>query len=122
MMDYTLGAVEQRFAELIWMHEPVASGELVKLCERELSWKKSTTYTMLRRLCQRGLFCNIDGIVTACMSEQAFRAMQSERFVEDIFDGSLPQFLTAFSTRKRLSDKEIAALQELIDGQKKGGK
>lgn len=120
MQEYTLGPVEQRFAELIWAHEPVASGELVKLCERELAWKKSTTYTILRRLCQRGLFCNEEGVVKACMSEQAFRAMQSERFVEEIFDGSLPQFITAFSTRKRLSDKEVAALQALIDGQKEG--
>ncbi|MBP3389181.1 MAG: BlaI/MecI/CopY family transcriptional regulator [Clostridia bacterium] len=118
MQEYTLGAVEQRFAELIWAHEPIASGELVKLCERELSWKKSTTYTMLRRLCQRGLFCNEEGVVRSCMSEQGFRAMQSERFVEEIFHGSLPQFLTAFATRKQLSDKEIAALQALIDEHK----
>lgn len=115
MAEYKLGAVETRFAELIWRHAPIASGALVKLCERELGWKKSTTYTMLKRLCQRGLFQNQDGTVTALISREEFAARQSEEFLEESFSGSLPQFLAAFTRRKKLSEQEIAALQRLID-------
>lgn len=114
-MEYKLGAVETRFAGLIWDNAPLSSGELVKLCQRELEWKKSTTYTMLKRLCQRGLFQNQDGVVTALISRAEFEALQSEAFVEEAFDGSLPQFLAAFTRRKQLSDQEIEALQRLID-------
>lgn len=115
MADTRLGAVEARFADLIWAHEPLSSGELVKLCEKELHWKKSTTYTVLRRLCERGLFRNDGGTVTSLLSKEQFSAMQSEQFVEETFEGSLPRFLAAFSTRRKLSDKEIDALQALID-------
>ena len=93
MVDYKLGIMETRFAELIWNREPITSGELVKLCERELEWKKSTTYTMLRRLCQRNIFQNKDGMVTAILSKQEFQALQSEMFIEETFSGSLPQLL-----------------------------
>ena len=85
------------------------------LCERELEWKKSTTYTMLRRLCQRNIFQNKDGMVTAILSKQEFQALQSEMFIEETFSGSLPQFLTAFAGRKKLTDTEINELQRLID-------
>ena len=115
MVDYKLGIMETRFAELIWNREPITSGELVKLCERELEWKKSTTYTMLRRLCQRNIFQNKDGMVTAILSKQEFQALQSEMFIEETFSGSLPQFLTAFAGRKKLTDPEINELQRLID-------
>lgn len=115
MTDTRLGAVETRFADLIWAHEPLSSGELVKLCEKELHWKKSTTYTVLRRLCERGLFRNDSGTVTSLLSKEQFSAMQSEQFVEETFEGSLPRFLAAFSTRRKLSDEEIDALQALID-------
>ena len=115
MTEYKLGEIETRFADLIWMNEPLASGELVKLAERELGWKKSTTYTILRRLCDRGLFRNLDGMVTSLISKQEFFAVQSERFVEETFSGSLPQFLTAFATRKKLSEKEIEEIQRFID-------
>lgn len=115
MADTRLGAVEARFADLIWAHEPLSSGELVKLCQQELHWKKSTTYTVLRRLCERGLFRNDGGTVTSLLSKEQFSAMQSEQFVEETFEGSLPRFLAAFSTRRKLSDEEIDALQALID-------
>ncbi len=115
MADYKLGMMETRFADLIWNNEPLSSGDLVKLSEKELSWKKSTTYTILRRLCERGIFQNQDGIVTSLISKQDFNALQSEKFVEETFDGSLPQFLTAFTTRKKLSEKEIEELQRFID-------
>ena len=119
MKDYQLGEIETRFADLIWEHQPVSSGELVKLCEKELDWKKSTTYTMLRRLCQRGIFEN-GGLVKAKMSREQFKALQSEKFIEETFDGSLPRFLAAFSSRKRLSEDEVRQLQELIDHSREG--
>lgn len=115
MDDNRLGAIEARFADLIWGHEPVASGELVKLCQQELGWKKPTTYTVLRRLCERGLFQNENSVVTSCISRQEFYARQSEKFVEETFDGSLPAFLAAFGSRKKLSKGEIDELQRMID-------
>ena len=115
MDDIKLGAIEARFADLIWQQEPVGSGELVKLCQQELGWKKPTTYTVLRRLCERGLFQNENSIVTSCISREEFYARQSEKFVEETFDGSLPAFLAAFGTRKKLSAGEIDELQALID-------
>lgn len=107
--------METKFAELIWGNEPISSGDLVKLCEKELSWKKSTTYTMLRRLCERGIFQNKNGMVSSLMSEQEFHALQSEKFIEETFEGSLPKFLAAFAARKKMSEKEIDELQELIN-------
>ena len=115
MSECKMGTLETRFADLIWTNEPVSSGELVKLAEKELSWKKSTTYTILRRLCERGLFQNQDGVVTSLLTRQDFYAVQSEKFVEETFSGSLPQFLTAFATRKKLSEKEIDEIQRFID-------
>ena len=120
MQDYQLGAMEARFADLIWAHTPVSSGELVRLCAAEFKWKKSTTYTMLRRLCERGIFQNQGGMVSALLSKAEFQAMQSERFVEEHFGGSLPRFLVAFTAREKLSDAEIEELQRLID-QHRGG-
>ena len=96
MTEIRLGEVEMKFASLIWEKEPIASGELVKLCEKELNWKKSTTYTCLKRLCEKGIFQNEDGIVTSILSQEEFVAKQSEQFVEDTFKGSLPGFMAAF--------------------------
>lgn len=93
----------------------MSSGDLVRLCEAELGWKKSTTYTILRRLCDRGIFRNDGGTVTSLLSKAEFCALQSEEFVEEAFDGSLPKFLAAFTMRKKLSEKEIDELQRLID-------
>lgn len=115
MDDKKLGAVEARFADLIWQNAPIRSGELVKLCEAELQWKKPTTYTVLRRLCQRGIFSNDDGVVTARISREEFYAMQSERFVEETFSGSLPSFLAAFTRRRSLSAAEIEEIRKMID-------
>ena len=122
MKEHQLGIMEAKFAELIWAHAPIASGELVKLCEKELDWKKSTTYTMLRRLCDRGLFQNSEGVVSPLLSQQEFQALQSEQFVQETFDGSLPSFLAAFATRAKLSEQEIEALQRLINEQKGQGR
>ena len=115
MSDYTMGAAEMRFAYIIWEHEPVASGELVKLCVKELNWKKSTTYTVLRRLCQKGIFTSENGTVTSLMSRQMFQARQSEVVIEESFAGSLPAFVAAFTSRKKLSTKEGKELKKIIE-------
>lgn len=115
MAEYKLGEVEMRFADLIWENEPLSSGELAKLCEKELSWKKSTTYTILHRVCDRELFQNEKGVVTSLVSKEEFLAMQSKQFVEDSFCGSLPKFLAAFTSRNKLSEEEIRQLQEIIE-------
>ena len=115
MDDKKLGFVESKFADLIWAREPLHSRELVKLCETELNWKKPTTYTVLRRLCERGLFRNESGMVSACISREEFYAMQSERFVEETFSGSLPSFLAAFTRRRSLTAEEIAEIRSMID-------
>lgn len=115
MSELRMGAVESRFADIIWQHEPVSSTELVRLAAGELSWKKSTTYTVLKRLCERGIFQNECGTVTSLISRKDFYAVQSEKFVEETFDGSLPAFLAAFTTRKKLSEEEIDELRRLID-------
>ena len=115
MTDYKMGVVESRFADLIWENEPLSSGELVRLCGEKLDWKKSTTYTVLKKLCERGLFQNTDGEVRSLISRQEYDSMQSESFVEEHFDGSLPAFLAAFTKSRALSQKEIDAIRRMID-------
>ena len=118
MEKYKLGEMETAFAEIIWDNAPVASGELVKICEEKLDWKKSTTYTMLKRLCQREIFENDCGTVKVLMSREKFKAAQSEEFVAETFGGSLPMFLTAFTKHNKLSAKEIEEIKNLIDNYK----
>ncbi|WP_409968101.1 BlaI/MecI/CopY family transcriptional regulator [Bengtsoniella intestinalis] len=120
MIDYKLGEVEMQFATIIWDNEPLTSRALVGLAEQHLNWNKSTTYTILRRICERGIFQNEHSVVTSCITKEEFLAGQSEKFVEETFSGSLPQFLAAFTQKKKLSDKEIADIQALIDAQKEG--
>lgn len=118
MEEYKLGEMEQRFADLIWQRAPVSSGELVRLCQAQLNWKKSTTYTMLKRLCNKGIFQNDKGTVRALMTREDFLAAQGEQFLAETFGGSLPLFLAAFTRRNRLSKKEIHELERLIDAHK----
>ena len=120
MADLRLGPVESRFAELIWDGEPISSTELVHLAERELEWKKSTTYTVLKRLCEKGIFQNEGGVVTSRLIREEYAARQSEQFVEETFSGSLPAFLTAFTRRKKLTEEEIDQLQRLIERNRRG--
>ncbi len=120
MAEYKLGEVESRFADLIWNNEPVSSRRLAELAEAALCWKRTTTYTVLKRLCDRGLFQNEGGTVSSLVSRQEFYAVQSEKFVEETFAGSLPAFLAAFGSRKSLSQREIDELQKLIDGMRRG--
>ena len=105
--DMEIGEVQERFANLVWDHEPIPSGQLVKLCEQELNWKKPTTYTVLRKLCEKGLFRNEDGLVSA--------SRRSEQFVDNAFHGSLPAFVAAFTAQKGLSAQEAEEIQQMID-------
>ena len=115
MSDLKIGPVETRFAEIIWDREPVGSTELVRLAEEALGWKKSTTYTVLKKLCDRGIFQNEDGIVTPLVSRQEFHARQSQRFVEETFQGSLPAFISAFASGKKLSPQDVSDIRRMLD-------
>lgn len=115
MSDIRMGPAETQFAEIIWANEPIASGVLSKKAEEALSWKKTTSFTVLKRLCERGLFQNQNGIVTSVISKEEFFARHSEQYVQDTFGGSLPAFLAAFTTRKKLTDRELEEMQQLID-------
>lgn len=115
MEEIRLGAVESRFADIIWENEPLSSGELVKLCEKELTWKKSTTYTVLKKLCERGIFQNENRTVTSLVSKEELNSRQSEKFVEENFKGSLPAFIAAFTKRKALSKKDMEEIKKMLD-------
>ena len=115
MKPVQLGEVEARFANLIWNRAPLASSALVSLAGEALGWKKSTTYTVLKRLCDKGLFQNDGGTVRVLVSRDAYYGAQSEQFVAETFSGSLPAFLAAFTSRKKLTPQEVAALREMIE-------
>lgn len=120
MPDFELGAVQERFADIVWAHEPVASGDLVKICEKELGWKKPTTYTVLRKLCEKGLFQNLDGTVSSLVSKEDFYSAKSEQVVTESYNGSLPAFIAAFTSRNKLSAAEADEIQRMIDEFRKG--
>lgn len=115
MEDYRLGAVEARFADIIWRNAPLRSRELVELCQAELNWKKPTTYTVLRKLCERGIFQNENGTVTPVLTREDFYSRQSREFVDTSFRGSLPAFLAAFTAKEKLTRQEIAEIRSMID-------
>ena len=119
MSDLELGAVQERFADIVWANEPVSSGELVKICELELSWKKPTTYTVLRKLCEKGLLQNEGGVVSSRISREDFYSAKSEQIVKDSYKGSLPAFIAAFISRKELSEDEAAEIRRMIDAFRK---
>ena len=118
MKYYKLAETEEKFAELIWQNEPIGSGDLVKLSEKEMNWKKSTTYTVLKKLCEKGIFQNENAVVSSLISKDEYYAKQSIRFVEDTFGGSLPKFLTSFISGKKLSNHQAEELKRLIDEHK----
>lgn len=119
MEAYKLGEMEARFADLIWEHAPIRSGELTKLCEDKFDWKRTTTYTMLKRLCERGIFVNESGTVNVKMTKEEFQSGQGSSFIEEHFDGSLPLFLAAFSRKNKLSKEDVEKLQQMIDSYSK---
>lgn len=114
MSDYQMGTVEAKFADIIWAREPVSSSELVKIAAEEFDWKKSTTYTVLKRLCEKGIFKNDGGNVTSVITKEEFYAARSEQFVEETFGGSLPAFIAAFTKRKTLSKSELDELRRMV--------
>lgn len=114
MNDYQMGAVESKFADIIWENQPISSTELAKKSEEILKWKKSTTYTVLKRLCEKGIFVNTKGIVTPIISKEEFYSAQSEKFIEENFSGSLPKFLATFTSRKALSSDEVEELRRMV--------
>ena len=111
----SIGETEYKFAEIIWDNEPVNSGELVVLCEKALEWKKSTTYTVLKKLCQKGIFKNENATVTSLIKKEQVQKLVSEQLVNDKFKGSLPQFIAAFMGGKKITAKEAQQLKNLID-------
>jgi predicted transcriptional regulator len=114
MNQMQMGAVESRFADIIWTNEPIATTELVKLSESALGWKKTTTYTVLKRLCDKGIFRNEKSIVTSVISKDEFYSVQSEKFIDETFGGSLPAFLAAFTKRKSLTKEEADELRRMV--------
>lgn len=122
MDEIRMGAGEARFADIIWENEPISTSELVKKCNAALGWKRTTAYTVLKRLSERGLFKNDNGTVTSLISKEDFYSAKSKRFVDETFDGSLPAFIAAFTSRKSLSDDEINEIRNMIDKARKDGK
>jgi BlaI family penicillinase repressor len=118
--EYKLTESEEKFADIIWQNEPIGSGDLVKLCEKGMEWKKSTTYTVLKKLCEKSVFQNENAVVSSLITKDDYYAKQSIRFVEDTFGGSLPKFLTAFMGAKKLSKQQAEELKKLIDEFKEG--
>ena len=115
MHDYQMGLAESRFADMIWEQEPTTAAELAKLGAEQLQWKKTTCYTVLKRLCDKGIFRNEGGAVSSVLSRAEFYGKKSEQFVEESFQGSLPSFLAAFSSQKRLSAEDVAQLRRMIE-------
>ncbi len=115
MKDISMGVLETQFANIIWEKEPISSTQLSKISETEIGWKKTTSYTVLKRLCEKGIFQNQKGKVTSIISKDQSYSMQSEKFVEETFDGSLPAFLAAFTSRKKLTESELEQLKRMIN-------
>lgn len=115
MEELRLGESDYRFACIIWEHEPLGSGDLVRLCQQELGWKKSTTYTVLKKLCERGFFQNEDTMVTALVKQDQVQKYESEKLIEKTFGGSLPRFITTFMNEKKLTQEQADELKKLID-------
>jgi predicted transcriptional regulator len=122
MRNYKLADTESKFADLIWDNAPISSGDLVKLSEDVMQWKKSTTYTILKRLCDRGIFKNEYAMITAVLTRDEFYATQSVKYVDDTYGGSLPKFITSFVSGRTLTDKQADEIQRLIDQYREGNR
>lgn len=110
---------EYKFCQILWANEPVKSRELVRLCQEQLGWKSTTTYTVIKRLSQRGVLKNEDTIVTSLVSKEEVQTAQVEEMVDKTFDGSLPAFVAAFTRHQNISDREIDEVQAMIDRYRK---
>ena len=120
MDELRLGVVEARFAQIVWKHAPLSTKELVSLCDKELNWKRTTTYTVLKRLAQRGVLKNENTVVTSLVSKDQVQASELNDLMEKTFEGSLPAFIAAFTKHQKLTEKEIDAVQKMIDSYRKG--
>ena len=118
MEEMRLGEVESRFADIIWNNEPLTTRELVELCAHELNWKRTTTYTVLKKLSERGIFVSEDSVVRSLVKKDEFYSIQSERFVDETFSGSLPAFIAAFTSRKKPTKAELEQIRRMIDSYK----
>ncbi len=115
MAEMKLGMVESRFADIVWQNAPLSTRELVDLCKKELDWARTTTYTVLKKMCDRGIFKTEDRTVSVLITKDQFNATLSEQFVDETFSGSLPAFIAAFTTRKKISEKEIKEIKKMIE-------
>jgi predicted transcriptional regulator len=122
MAEYRLAAAESRFADLIWKHAPLHSPKLVEIAEKEMNWKRTTTYTVLKKLCDRGIFKNEYALVTALITRDEFYVGQSVKYVDDTYGGSLPKFITSFVSGRKLTDKQADEIQRLIDEYREGNR
>ena len=122
MKETGLGVVESRFADILWKNAPVETKELIKICEKELNWKRTTTYTVLKKLCDRQIFRVDDRIITAILTKEEFYAIQTQKYVESVYEGSLPAFIAAFTSRQKLSDGELSEIMAMIDKARKDSK
>ena len=113
---------EYRFCLIMWEHEPVTAVELVKLCQEQLGWKRTTTYTVIKRLGEKGVLQNDNGTITSLVSKDAVQAYEIGELVEKTFEGSLPSFIAAFTRHQKLSEEELDEVQRMIDRIRKGGK
>lgn len=118
MAEIQMGNSETKFAEIIWENEPISSTDLAKISNTKFQWKKTTTYTVLRRLCDKGIFQNISGIVTSIISKEEYYSMHSQNYIGDNFKGSLPAFLAAFTNGQELSNEEYLEIRKIIDSAK----
>lgn len=114
MGEITLGMVEARFADIVWANEPISTKQLIEMCEKELEWKRTTTYTVLKRLSEKGIFEMKNGVVTSLISKEEFSSMQCENFVRENFQGSLSAFLAAFTSRQKITDRELNEIRQMI--------
>lgn len=114
-MDTRLGLIESRFADIVWANAPLSTRQLVSICNDELDWARTTTYTVLKKLCERGIFDMTNKTVTVLVPKEEFRAIRSQQFVNENFQGSLPAFIAAFATRQNLSREELCELKKLIN-------
>ncbi len=119
MKEIRLGVVETRFADILWENVPLQTKDLIKICEKELNWKRTTTYTVLKKMCDREIFKVENRLITALVTKEEFYAIQSEKYVENVYEGSLPAFIAAFTSRQKLSDEDLSKIMSMIDDARK---
>ena len=115
MSDIKLGVVESHFADIVWDNAPLSTKTLVEICQKELNWKRTTTYTVLKKLCDRGIFSVKDRLISVKLSKDEYHAIQSQQFVHENFSGSLPAFIAAFTTRQTLTPAEQKQIKAWLD-------